>query len=281
MSLPTVITEPGVYTLDDATYHADPIPGGSLSSTGMKRVLESPARFKWEQTHRVEKVAFDVGHAVHALVLGIGMEVVGVEADSWRTKAAQEQRDAAYAAGKTPLLTKDLGQITDMAEAVLTHPLARQLFEKPGQSEASLFAPDPATGVWLRARPDRLPNQDDARTIVTDLKTARSANPRDFNRSAAEFGYDIQRALYTHTLQLARGDQDADFVFVVVEVGPPHLVSVIEMDSEFAAIGTARMRRAIDIYKTCRDADDWPGYEPTVHLIDAPRWLAYEEGMVL
>jgi hypothetical protein len=287
------ITEPGVYPdIPDGIYHGDPVLGGSLSSTGAKRILDSPARYQWELTHRVEKVAFDVGHAVHALVLGVGMgvEVVKVtdkdgtksDATDYRTKSAQEHRDAIYAAGDSvPLLRKDLAPIEAMADAVLTHPIAGPLLERPGQSEASLFAPDPESGVWLRARPDRLPDQDTGQTTVVDLKTARSADPRAFNRSAADFGYDIQRAFYTHTLRLARGDEDAAFVFIVVETEAPHLVSVIELDDEFTAIGRARMRRAIDTFKACRDADEWPGYEPVVHLVDAPRWLAYEEGMVL
>lgn len=286
------ITKAGVYTMDDATYHADPVEGGSLSSTGAKRILDSPARYQWELTHRVEKVAFDVGHAVHALVLGIGMgvEVVQVtakdgttsDADSYRTASAQGHRDAIYAAGvNVPMLRKDLAPIEAMANAVLTHELAGPLFEKPGQPEASVFGVDPESGVWLRARPDFLPDKGHMRTEVVDLKTARSADPRQFNRSAADFGYDIQRALYTHTLTLARDDEDPAFVFVVVETEAPHLVSVVELDDEFTAIGRSRMRRAIDTYKACRDADEWPGYEPVVHLLDAPRWLAYEEGMVI
>ena len=122
----SAITVPAglVYDMPDAEYHART----ELSSTGARRILDSPARFRYEQTHRVESIAFDVGHAVHAKVLGLGMGIVEVHADSWRTKASQDARDAARAAGMTPLLSRDLVPIEAMVEAVLaaqgcaTHP---------------------------------------------------------------------------------------------------------------------------------------------------------------
>lgn len=284
-----VITEPCIVpVMSDEVYHGDPVEGGSLSSSGAKTLLKSPALFQWQRAHRVDKTTYDVGHAAHAKILGVGAGVIAYPAEhltpsgNVSTKGAtvfwaKEQRDA----GLVPVTPDQIADVDRMAEAVLAHPIARMLLEKPGTSEASLFAPDPETGVWLRARIDRLPDQDSNQTPVVDLKTSNSADPRDFMRSAAEYGYDVQSEWYQHVLRLTRGDADTAFLFIVVEKTAPHLVSVIELDAEFAAIGRARMRRAIDTYKTCRDTGEWPGYEPIVHLIDSPRWLAYEEGMVL
>ena len=275
------ITKPGIVDgMTDAEYHGDPVEYGSISSSGARTLLKSPALYQWERTHRVEKTTYDVGHAVHAAVLGVGADVVLLDFETYRTKAAQEAKADVYADGKTPMLTKDYAPVVAMSEAVLAYPPARALLEKPGKSEQSLFAPDPETGVWLRARIDRLPDQDNGQPIAIDLKTSVSANPNEFAKSAAEYGYDIQGEWYKHALRLTRGD-DADFLFIVVEKTAPYLVSVIELDAEFAAIGRARMRRSIDTFKTCRDADEWPGYEPIVHLVDPPRWLAYQEDMVL
>lgn len=283
------ITEPGLYDIPELDYHADKnVPGGSFSSSGAKTILKSPALYKWEREHRVDKTTYDVGHAAHTKILGVGSTVIEYPADhltpsgNISSKAATvawatQQRDA----GLTPVTPAQIADVDAMAEAVLAHPIARTLLEKPGVSEQSLFAPDPETGVWLRARIDRLPDRDSGQSLALDLKTSNSANPRDFQRSAAEYGYDIQSEWYQHTLNLTRGDTDTAFLFIVVEKTAPHLVSVIELDAEFAAIGRSRMRRAIDLFKACRDNNDWPGYEPIVHLIDSPRWLAYEEGMVL
>ena len=52
LGVPMTITEPGVYEMPAEEYHADPVEGGSLSSTGARRLLEmAPARWRYEQAH--------------------------------------------------------------------------------------------------------------------------------------------------------------------------------------------------------------------------------------
>ena len=80
--------------MDEATYHGDPVPGGSLSSTGARKLLppSCPALFRWQQDHPVHKDVFDFGSAAHRLVLGAGPEIALLDYDNMRTKAAQEER---------------------------------------------------------------------------------------------------------------------------------------------------------------------------------------------
>src|SRR5690606_33998548 len=89
-----------VLDMPESEYHAHP----SLSSTGAKLLLDSPAAFDWviRQGHREEKAAFDTGSAVHAEVLGVGYGVEELDFDSWRSKAAREAQDEARAAGLIP-----------------------------------------------------------------------------------------------------------------------------------------------------------------------------------
>ena len=64
----TVITEPGVYTMDEADYHADPVPGGSLSCSGAKKLLACPARFAYDREHPPAPTpAMELGTAAHKL----------------------------------------------------------------------------------------------------------------------------------------------------------------------------------------------------------------------
>lgn len=283
-----IITEPCIIdAMPDAEYHADPVEGGSLSSTGAKTLLRSPAHYKWQQENRVASTTFDLGHAVHSMILGVGMEIVAIPEEILASNGAASTKEAkafiaeARDAGKVPLKADVVAECNTMMESILAHPLARTLLEREGKAEQSLFAQDPLTKVWLRARVDHLPNAADDQTVVVDLKTAASADPRDFSRSAAEYGYDIQSEFYQHVVTLARGDKNTAFRFIVVEKSAPYLVSVIELDAEFAAIGKARMRRAIELFKFCKETDEWPGYNPDTNLISPPTWLAYEEGMVL
>lgn len=283
-----VITEPCIIDgMSDADYHLDPVPDGSLSSTGAKTILRSPAHYKYQQENRVEKSAFDLGHAVHSMILGVGLEIVAIPDEVLASNGAASTKEAkSFIAesrenGKVPLKADVIAECVAITESVLFHPLARTLLEQPGKAEQSLFAKDPETGVWLRARVDYLPERTDGQALVVDIKTAVSADPRDFGRSAAEYGYDIQESWYRHVLELARGDKDIGFRFVVVAKTPPYLVSVIELDAEYAMCGESRMRRAIELFKECSDKNEWPGYEAVTHLVGPPRWLAYDEGLVL
>ena len=119
-----IVTEPGVYTMDEADYHADPVPGGSLSCSGAKKLLASPARFAYDREHPPAPTrAMEMGSAVHAheLVLGTGAQIVVIDADNYRTKAAQEAAAAAREAGAVPLLTAEHDQVQAMAAALRDH----------------------------------------------------------------------------------------------------------------------------------------------------------------
>lgn len=274
--------------MPDDVYHADPVEGGSLSSTGAKTILKSPALYQWRKTHRVEKTTYDLGHAAHSKILGVGLDVVAypdehlTPSGNVSTKAATVEWAATQRSlGLAPVTPDQMADVEAMSEAVLAHPIARALLEKAGAPEQSVFAQDPQTGVFLRTRIDRLPEPDGGVTTLVDLKTAQSADPTEFRSSAASYGYDVQSEMYQHALRLARGDEYTAFQFIVVEKTAPYLVSVVELDAEYAVIGQLRMRRAIDLYHECKTLDRWPGYPEVVHYIDAPRWLAYEEGLVL
>lgn len=280
-----LITEPGVVAnMDDRTYHADPVEGGSLSSSGAKTLLRSPAHYLWERRHRVDKTTYDVGHAAHAKILGVGSSVIEYPAEhltpsgNVSTKGATvlwalDQRNA----GLIPVTPDQIAAVNAMAEAVLANPDARAVFERPGIPEASAFSPDPETGVWMRARPDFLPDRTEHRTIIGDLKTAVSADPRSFDRTAADYGYDIQSVWYPEVVRNARGDDDIAFVFVVVEKTEPYLVSVCELVEDFPLVGHSKMRRALEQFKECRETGEWPGYPRGVHGVSPPRWHVINE----
>lgn len=253
------------------------LPG--LSSTGIKHLLKSPAHYKHSLTHRTEKAVFDVGHAAHAKILGAGMGVVVypdehlTPSGNVSTKAtsiawASEQR----AAGLVPVAPDQVRAVDAMAEAVLNHPEARPLFEG-GNPEVSLLWDDPDTGVRLRGRIDYLLSE----TLAVDLKTCRSADPREFARTAVNFGYGEQAVHYSNGLTATRGDLGTRFLHVLVEKEPPYLVSVVELDDVFLYIAAQRVRQAIDKYAHCLATNEWPGYPTTVHPIAAPGWYGDDD----
>lgn len=262
-----------VLDLPEAEYHARP----ELSSTQARQLLDVPARYKYRLEHPQEhKDAFDLGTAVHAAVLGTGAEATVLDFDSYRTKAAQQARDEAYTAGQTPILAKDYAPVLAMSEAVLANATARALFEQDGSAEASVFATDPATGVRTRARFDFLPDLSGALPIAVDLKTtAHRADKRGFERTVLDFGYETQERWYTRTLQCAAG-AEISFVFVVVEVAPPHFVAVHQLDSVWRSMGDDKVTRALEIYAACSASGVWPSYPTDVQLSSPPTYAVYQ-----
>lgn len=271
-----VINQPGVYDIPESLYHSDPVPGGSLSSTGARRLLppSCPAKFRWEQEHPRESTsAMELGTAAHKLILGTGPEIVVVDEENWRKKSAQDAADEARADGKVPLLISERRQVDDMADALMAHPVARHAFsaQNGGQPEQSLFCQDGETGVWCRARLDWMPGIHSRRPVIADYKTGRSANPASFAKSAANLGYHIQAAWYTMLLRALTG-VDAGFVFVVQETEAPYLVTICELDAEAMREGWELSRLALEMYRDCRAADNWPAYSDEIELIRLPSW---------
>lgn len=251
-------------------YFADP----ALSQSQAKTLLDCPARYRWERENpQPHRDAFDIGHAAHSKVLGVGAEVVAIDVDSRRGKAWTEPADAARAEGKVPLLRKDADAVDAMAEAVLAHPMARAILESQGKAEQTLTWTDLTTEVDLRGRVDWLTTMADGTPFLADLKTSRSAEPKDFGKSAANFGYYLQSAWYTTGFEAITG-QPARFGFIVVEKEPPHFVTAGDLDGTAHDIGERQMRDAIDIYRRCTETGIWPAYSDDFITYPTPRWAS-------
>lgn len=269
---------PGVYDIPAEQYHADPIPGGSLSSSGARRLLppSCPALFKHELDHgRPPKRTFDLGHAAHKYVLGSGPELVVIDAPNYKTKKAQEQALDARDAGAVPLLAAEHQVVQDMAAALRAHPDASALLNPDhGRAEQSLFWKDQHTGLWLRARLDFLRHPGPGRMVIPDYKSAVSAAPDKIQKAIYDHGYHMQADFYRAGVQaLGLGGPDTVFVFIFQEKTPPYLVTVVQPDDTAMDIGRFENRAAIDLYAECRRDDRWPGYAEDITLISLPRYV--------
>lgn len=261
--------------LDEATYHQHP----ALSVSGAKKLLDCPAKYRHDMDHgQAPRAVFDIGHAAHALVLGVGAEILVVAADDWRSKAAREARDAAYAEGKIPLLAADKAAVDGMAAALRQHPRAGTLLEPgTGRAELSLFWRDWVTGVHRRGRLDWFTAHEGRPTIV-DYKTCASAEPGQVRRAVANFGYHQQHAWYVdaaHAVELA---DEARFLFVFQEKSAPYLVTVVELDGEAVRVGRARNDEALRVFAACEASGVWPGYADDVQVVSLPQWAQPREG---
>lgn len=260
--------------ISDAVYHAD---NASLSSTGARRILQCPARFKWERDNPPEpSKALDFGKLAHTIVLGEGGAITVVDADNWMTKAAKEARDAARTEGALPVLRAEYDAALAMRDAVMAHPVARDIFAE-GQAELSGWWRDEPTDILLRFRPDWMTATTSGRVLCVDYKTTVSADPDDFASSVAKFGYHCQSAWYLAGLA-ANGIDDAAFLFVAQDKQPPYPVSVIELHADAVLLGARLNRKAIDLFAECIATDTWPAYGSGISVVDLPKWAYYKEG---
>jgi hypothetical protein len=269
------ITEPGIYPdLSDADYRAQL---DWLSVSSAKKLLppSCPAKFKATLGVEEHKPQFDVGKAFHREVLGDGPDLHIYDGDSWRSAAARTFRENAYEHGAIPLLVEEAALVRSMAAAVKRHDTASLLFSG-GAPEVSAFWVDEATGVKCKARFDYLPEkQPGRRLIVPDLKSAVSADPGEFSRAAARFGYVMQQIHYSSALRHLGIDDDPAFLFVVVEKEYPHLVNVGQFAEEDDIKATAAaLDKALRLYRDCMETDTWPGW-PGVTDLTLPTWHLY------
>lgn len=279
------ISEPGAYDLTDEQYHADPVVGGSLSSTGARTLVTSaPARYLWDREHgRPDTRAFDHGRAAHRKVLGAGSDVVviagtGKDPNAWNTNDTKAAVAEARAAGLTPIRPADAETVEAMAAALRAHPTVGPLFARPGRAEASFVARDEESGVMCRARIDWMPDVPaTGRVLVVDYKTTTDASTRGFAASMAKYGYHQQGPFYCDVLTWLGLDNGRSprTVLVAQEKEPPYLVNVGSPTDRAVEWGRVLNRKARHTYRTCTASGLWPGYDagPTgVADLDLPGW---------
>ena len=272
----TEITEPGVYTMPEPVYHADPVPYGSLSSSGARLLLppSTPAHFKWRKDNPPRSTrAMEVGSGTHTIVLGDGPEVVRLEVADWKTKAAKDKANEVRAAGKIPLLAHEHDQALGMAKAVREHDVAGALFAPgSGLPEQCLFWQDPDTRIWCRCRLDWLPHGGGPVMYAGDLKTSFDASAEHAAKAFVNLGYHQQAQWNSWGITELGLARRVVFLFVFVEKDPPHLVHVVTPDEDALAVAADRNRKAIDVYRRCMEADYWPGHPDGVTTVSLPRW---------
>ncbi|MGI9492138.1 MAG: PD-(D/E)XK nuclease-like domain-containing protein [Geminicoccaceae bacterium] len=275
--MPTEITEPGIYDIPSAAYHALP----HLSRSTIHTLLtKSPAHAK--MVHQEESNgAMRLGTVWHKLVLGKGDEYAVSPYDEYRTNEAKAWRDEQVEAGLVPIKRKEFDIAQEMADRLLeqisNHEIGN-VFDRPGRAEVATIWQD--DGVWCRALMDWLPEDV---TAIYDLKSSESASTDAFQRVAFAHGYHLQAHWYARGVAAAMShrhklDHDLDpalipFRFIVQESSPPHFVNVIEMSGEALFMAEEQIEKALRIWKQCTKSGKWPGYGHKVREIDPPGYM--------
>jgi hypothetical protein len=278
-----------------ADYHADRIKDVPTFNAGTANLLlnRSPLH-AWTAHPRLNSNwqpevddKFDIGTAVHALLLQ-GLNIMEVLAyKDFKSDAAKEARDAARANGRLPILAKNAKRVEEMCDAVAEQLQAFDAKPTPltgGKPEQTMVWQDSATGVWCRARIDWL--HDDL-SAIDDLKTTtRSAHPEAFAKNLYSYGCDVQCAFYLRGMRALSPGWDGwpgpQWRWIVVETSPPYGLSVVEPGPAVLELADAKVDAALKLWAECLERDVWPGYPTKVATAELPaweeaRWLAREE----
>lgn len=277
-----LISEPGVYDLSMDRYHGQPCVGPSVSSSGLRTIWsESPAHFwsesqmnpdNWEDVevdgvtvHRLkdqaERPHFSLGRAAHHLLFlgqaGFADEYVirPEKWSDWRTKEAKEWKAEMLSAGLTILTASELDAIAGMAKSLGSHPLVKAGI-LDGAVERSLIWKDKQTGVWLKSRPDCIPNDSGD---ISDLKTTVSVKTDALRRTLADYDYPMQGSLVGMGLDAVLGREMQTFSLVFVEKTAPFCARVVTLRPSDLERGERQCRIAAQIFAECAEACEWPG----------------------
>lgn len=246
-----------VHNMNDATYHGDPVPDGSLSST-MVRLLTKhvPAKAVQRWSNRRPTKAMNLGKAAHAHALGAGPELLVWQYDG-RTKDGKAERAEAKvlieSEAAVAVTANERDQILGMADALRAIPEVAEILE--ADSEVSGFWRE--GDIWLRARYDLLSD-----VAAWDYKTCEDATRRGFSKAMASYGYHQQAEFYRRVLAgLGHPAAKSPLRFICQETEPPYLVQIHTPDDEAMDVARELNDRAIRIYADARASGVWPGYE--------------------
>lgn len=269
-----LIAEAGVYDIPMEFYHGDTCIGPSVSGSGLVTIEQkSLAHYWWESYHNPNREELDTtalafGRACHAWTLGEpewDKYFILSPYDDFRTKEARTWREAQ---SRTIVKAEQFEAIKVMTDQLRRHPLLKNAFTD-GRPEMSLIWKDRETGIWLKSRPDWLPNTSH---FVPNFKTTINAKPEAFTRQAFGLGYHQGAALCLEGLRQVLGWTDAKYYFVAQEKDAPYVAMPFLMREHDYELGAMLNRSALRKLARALDADHWPAYAEGAVEIAMPAW---------
>jgi hypothetical protein len=248
-------------TFDD--YRA--LPGVNFST--MKAMDESPLHYRDAVKFAKEATSFmNVGTAGHCMILEPDQFPPRYVVWTGGRRAGKEW-DAFEAANldKTIIKSDEYDLCKAMRDAVMEHPSAGPIFAQ-GEAEKVLQWRDPETGLDLKCRIDWLAGS------IVDLKTSKSANPRQFGATAARYKYHAQMAFYRWAVECATGLADWPVHIVVVESARPFDVVVYALDLVTLEAGMETCRGWLRRIAECKASGKWPGRYEAEATLNLPNW---------
>lgn len=253
----------------------------AISRSELWRIRESPQKFKYYREHPPEPTpALLFGQVFHKMLLEpdtFDEEFVAAPGVNRRTKEGKQilENFASKHENQKIITAEMFDQAKEMCDAIKREPLAVKLLK--GKAELPFFWTDEMTGEECKCRVDVL-NTEYRQPIIVDAKTTADASTESFIRSAINYGYDFQAAMYSEGVEKNIGKKPL-FVFIAVEKEPPFSVNILQADELMLRRGYDIFREYIGIYHDCKTSGNWYGYLGKLNQINnlaLPAYLAKE-----
>lgn len=259
----------GPHSLAEDLYRADR--GINISSLKHMRHSAAKARYRMDAPHKPSP-AQAVGTAIHMAILEpdrfFSTYAIKPEADA-RTKAGKELLAEAQAGGKELLAKSDFEGALTLAARTREHDFYRRFVEN-GVYESSWFATHDRLGARMKGRLDVwLPEKN----VIVDIKTCDSADERVFMRDAVKYCYHAQAAWYMDLVAAVTGSPVDGFVILALEKSEDRDIRAFWLDPELIERGRSDYTVWLHRWLLCEQTGSWPGYEPSLVTLTAPRWM--------
>ncbi|WP_419663196.1 conserved uncharacterized protein, exonuclease-related [Desulfosarcina variabilis str. Montpellier] len=294
--------EPGIYpSLSNEEYHGNHT---SYSKSSLADFAVYPYKLIFKRENPPDRSKFALGTATHTAILEpdkwnseitvIPEEVLGKNGS--KNTNAYRAWEAKQPINKTIITPAERELVLGMRESVLEkpdHSQARDLLTG-GHPEVSCFwnelfkneatnkdtgyrymanhqydAPDGCHSITMKCRPDYIP----ADRVMVDLKTTKTPIDKDsFDRHAEKLKYHWSAALTLRGMHIVTGKHHPTYIFVVVEVEPPHEVAVFQATQEFIALGKKESMRAMQYLAWCDKNNFWPGAPNLIQQVGLKPW---------
>lgn len=258
-----------------------PVPDGMLGKNGTSW-LKAGAEWKAEQD-----AAGRIPHK-EADWNGSGLKMSSSAGRAWRALVEAE--------GMRVLSHSDLARVEAAASKVLEHEIAEAMIEE-GIKQATLVWQDEATGIWCKGRPDlyipevsaelskmlRLQAAADAIMVpapgepfIPDLKsTGKGVDPDSVASLCFSGGWHRQGAHYCNGAATITGRPHDHAGIIAVAQMAPHRVETYLTPFSIMEQGRTEVAGALELYKMCADAGEWPSSSGKVHAINFKPWMTY------
>lgn len=236
--------------ISNADYHAN---RSHISSSGLKMILNNPKEYEAIYVNgepQEDKKVFHIGTYVHTYILEPHLmdEECAVYDGVRRGNNWEEFKE--QNAGKAIITTNELIKIEDMLQQYNASKTAKELVSG-GEAEVTVFTELDGANIKVRCdyyHPD----------YILDVKTtSKNITHENLEKSCFDYDYDLSCALYLDAFNKEMGTNIDRFIFLFLGKSDGKL-GIVEASKEFIENGRRKYKKAIELYKQCKETGVYP-----------------------